>query len=222
MKKSLIVCLILVFTGSYLVFGLPEPSFSIQFNGKEIPKKIKDVKIYVAGEPVLSEGYISGGLKLNGGEDKLKIYKPLNLAEGAIVFWIKAFDFKNEKEGNEKTIMLNHYTKSAEGVSINKFYVEQRSSKVGARFTGDEGKISTKFKMETDIWYQFAFVWEGAKADLYANGKLIGSAVSEALTDSTAVEFGKCWNGIFDEIKIFDKILKESEIKELYENEKQN
>jgi len=226
MKKSWGMSFLFVFLGTALLFSLPKPVLALDFNGEEIPAKINGVKVSVGGEAGLTEGLQGKGLKLNGGDDRLKVYQKINLPEGAIVFWIRAKSFNNEKSGNEKTVMVGHYIKTSDSKTINRIYMEQKAGTIGGYYStveGDAGKIKTRFTIELDTWYQFAFVWKDGNASIYANGKLIGKGSSEPLTEaSRTIEFGKYWNGVMDEIKIFDKSLKESEINELYKTEKQD
>jgi len=77
-------------------------------------------------------------------------------------------------------------------------------------------------------WHHIAGVYDGTKSYLYVDGKLDNSRDTELLIsvgEHRVVLIGelgeerttRCWNGLIDDVRIYDSALSEAEIKALYE-----
>lgn len=98
---------------------------------------------------------------------------------------------------------------------------------------GDPGFYSNPFTPEPRKWYHFAVVFDGAELKFYINGKLFQTDAYEGLTegapaeivigavknDGYAFEEGD-FDGVIDELMLFNRELSLQEIRTIYENGK--
>ena len=86
------------------------------------------------------------------------------------------------------------------------------------------GVASSSAPPESDTWYHFVGTYDGSSVKLYINGELESSSsyTGELCFVDTPIEIGKkfngnYWNGIIDEVKIYNYALSASEIQTEYE-----
>jgi hypothetical protein len=101
------------------------------------------------------------------------------------------------------------------------------------RFTRKEsGAYSQPFVQEAGRWYHMAVIYDGQLARFYVNGEMFESIPYEKAVDSreTSIVLGAMkiagkyvlpegdFDGVVDELMIFDRSMSESEIKAIYES----
>jgi len=167
-----------------------------------------------------TKGKVNGALLFNGvdsiipidgGEEKLRMDKAFTIEA-----WVKL----NDLEGYQEIFNCNQYflrkDNPAEGDKFSIFLKTPDGS--------PEPRAQAKDPCEVDKWYFVAATWDGKVAAIYVNGVKSGQSNRAApLTDEmvtptigggeqTGVS-GNCWNGIIDELKIYNRCLTADEIK---------
>jgi len=95
----------------------------------------------------------------------------------------------------------------------------------------DLGGREVTYVIEPNVWYHACFTHDGSKLKLYVNGILVNTvdAIGNIYLNNINVEIGKVaglptgyFNGIIDEVLIYNRALSEEEIKKLYYNSLEN
>ena len=100
--------------------------------------------------------------------------------------------------------------------------------KAGITTTGGVQRLETSSDVQTESWQHFALTWSsGNELALYIDGELDtptfnSPATKGKLTDATKLVIGKgekdqgrSWNGLIDDVRIYDRVLDDAEIADL-------
>jgi len=133
--------------------------------------------------------------------------------------------------GNEITISLwlNGHAANPEGVVIEKgaWHLRVQDSSTSARFFLDTSSGATQhnvsFNWAPNTWYHFVGVYDGAQMRVYINNSEIGAPLAKTGTidsSSTDLLIGNrglnYFNGIIDDVRVYERALSVSEIGDLY------
>lgn len=164
----------------------------------------------IHGEPKITEGKFGEAIEFDGVDDYLEIPDTASLrldSTGAIEFWINITQI-NKYQG----ILIKALTWTVTG------YVLRYSSEY--QFQG--GWEWVDFHEDGELieaeWSHIVMTTDGESAFLYQDGKLV---VSEKTTVATSTKpliigetLGYFLNGIIDEVRVYDRLLSEEEIKQ--------
>lgn len=162
------------------------------------------------GEPKITEGKFGEAIEFDGVDDYIEIPDTATLRldrTGAIEFWINIIQI-NEYQG----ILIKALTWTGSG------YVLRYSSEY--QFQG--GWEWVDFHEDGELieaeWSHVVMTTDGESASLYQDGKLV---VSEKTTVAASTQpliigetLGYFLNGIIDEVRVYDRLLSEEEIKQ--------
>ena len=88
------------------------------------------------------------------------------------------------------------------------------------KFQTQMNDLKSNVYAEPDVWYHFAVTWDGTKAWIYIDGALEkNSFLAELITPNSVVTIGKpfederIFNGLIDEVAIFNVALEKADIK---------
>ena len=171
--------------------------------------------------PNWTSGQIDGALAFDGVDDSITVPHDdaLSLTE-AMTFtaWVRVSAF----DSNYQTIL----NKDGGGSDSNFWFGTWQQDMLFGFFSGGSfvGVYTTDLNLQTDTWYHLAVSFDNAtdQVSLYRDGALVETSI---LTQSpTAVDadltigtspYGEYWNGLLDDVRIYDQILEPAEIADL-------
>jgi len=173
------------------------------------------------GNPQWVTGYIDGALEFNGSSDYVQIpfsesLKVLNQGN----FTISAWFMLNEIPGENKEVLQQG---DRNGTGRTWLYVHNSNNI--QTYLGGAG-ISSGVSIEGGAWYHAAVViTEGGASDniqIYVNSEPAGAPVQRGIEDCEGDFFIGChknltnfWDGIIDDVRIYSRVLSETEIRKL-------
>jgi hypothetical protein len=129
-----------------------------------------------------------------------------------ISIWVKTSQIKSHNQ----TILQGAYL----GIGI---HIEANTGKIGGFFSGNSSNSYSGTAAITDgKWHHIVFQCNGNEMFVYVDGVLDGNVVSTMLTGDNKIYIGnsnqgnKSFNGAVNELRIYDRMLSECEITELY------
>ena len=185
----------------------------------------------VKGNPRLVEGIIRKAMRFNGSEH-IEIFgaKELELKDFTVDAWIKA-----DEEANEQKIS-RILTKGAGGANYAMTWHHQDwkkfSQSVSAQMTGGFFIASSTRKnpLEADVWYNLVGTYNGKLMLIYVDTELRNSRTwsGTPIVDPADLTIGAMsggggqegFEGVIDEVKIYNRALTEAEIVRNYERAK--
>ena len=155
-------------------------------------------------------GKLGQGLKFDGVDDYVETTSfPALASTYSYVAWIKlnALPGASEWEIISKSSATRHI-----GILNNKLVAWNGSSPFASGGT----------TLSTGQWYHAVNTYDGTTNKLYLNGVFDGSAVSTATADSGVLSIGylsgfvRYFNGLIDEVRVYNRALSANEVKQLY------
>lgn len=119
-------------------------------------------------------------------------------------------------------------------ISDASYWSPERNNRVGLSFnTGSwEDVVMGTTLIRNDVWYHVAGTWDGSTAKVYVNGKLENSvpktgtilpttgrgslSIGAQIFGDWYLPYGEPFNGLIDEVEIYNKALSANEIRALY------
>jgi type II secretory pathway pseudopilin PulG len=171
--------------------------------------------------PVWTTGKVGSALSFDGVDDYVVLNEPFkNNTNFSIAVWINtnilndgkyhAFIGKTGDSCRRPSMWL---TPSSNGL-----HYDSWNSNCTIRYD----KIVSNFFINTNIWHFVVWVKNNNNYFLYRNGFLLdtGVAPTNFYTANTTYRIGyvdNYWNGLIDEVRIYDRALSDAEIKAIYE-----
>jgi len=167
----------------------------------------------IIGNPKIVEGKINQALEFDGGDDLVQLPDMGSTKTVTIEVWGKAFSFPQYaglvSAPTSDPGMVHFKLRDSRAVSVDK---------------RDNGNSLDSPPIEQDVWFHALYTCntENDEIQLYVNGELIGTDISGATpVDLTGVMIGReksdrYFNGILDEVRIYDRVLTEDEILQNY------
>jgi len=170
------------------------------------------------GGPVWVDGYFGGALKFDGMDDYVSIKHNtiFDLCDAiTIAAWIRVDTFDKEwqtilAKGDSTWRMARNGTSDA---------LEFAANRLDTLWV-----VRGKIGVYDGRWHHAAGVYDGTKAYLYVDGELdnsveapisINTDTYDVYIGANAEMPGRQWNGLIDEVAIFDEALSEVEIKQM-------
>jgi len=175
-------------------------------------------KIYGA---IFTDGLFGKALSFDGMDDYTEVPDSESLHFGGsdsftVTGWFKLNVLPSEKGGNEVIISKNRdFLVRADAVDDKlHFFV----------YDGTDYRpcVDTTTVLQANRWYFFAAVYDAGTLKIFLDGEFEGAETNtkaEATTNSVRVGYwisGEEFNGIIDEVRIYNRALTEEEIKALY------
>jgi len=173
------------------------------------------------GVPVRTIGKIGQGLSFDGVDDYVNIPGVINLAKVTVSAW--AYSHKGATAGNQEifankndTITLRWSDNNAAPGNVPAFFLIIGGSYQNAR-------ASTV--LSANIWNHLVGTYDGTTLRIYVDGVLAGSTVAVGTIDATTLDSligvhnslaTNFFNGLLDDVRIYNRALSNDEIKQLY------
>ena len=182
----------------------------------------------IKGNPKFVEGIIRNAMRFSGSE-RIEIFaaKELELKDFTLDAWIKA-----DEEANDQKIS-RILTKGASGANYAMTWHHQEwkkfSQSVSAQMTGGFFIASSTRKnpLEANIWYNLVGSYNGREMKIYVDTELRNARTwsGTPITDHNNLTIGAMsgrdgqegFEGVIDEVKIYNRALTEAEIARNYE-----
>ncbi|MFB0554484.1 MAG: LamG domain-containing protein, partial [Phycisphaerae bacterium] len=166
------------------------------------------------GNPSWVAGKIGGALELDGDGDYVDFGNPADLpsgkAERSICGW-----------GKTDIVSSGYRWIAAYGTPTTSqaFFIGLNGTTiVGGGYGGDDVLHSDFW--EVDVWHHICLTYDGAIARLYADGVEVASTtknwnliLSRAFIGEQVNNASELWDGVVDDIRIYDHVLSENEVK---------
>jgi len=168
------------------------------------------------------DGKFGKALRFDGVDDYVEVPDSPSLDitdEITIEVWVKGYGFAGDFRqivGKSPDTVLRHLN----------FAYDLRVDKAGPlRFSINNGDWQYVLAtIEEGKWYHVVGTYDGSEMRLYVNGELkdTKSVSGSIITNDAPVSIGRLptddyWNGIIDEVRIYNRALSEEEIRALYE-----
>jgi len=173
------------------------------------------------------DGKLGGALDFNGSNEYVNAGNPpaLQLGNtGTIAAWIfETDDNRNHIVGkNDWPNDRDGYTFEATNSGGSKRLIADLSSATA------NNQIWGDTSLQNDTWYHVVYTWDGSFLRLYLNGESDTTPVAQTLTPNSGVydlwiggspTYGDAYfNGLIDEVRIYDRALEANEIEVLYKS----
>ncbi|MHA2428754.1 MAG: LamG domain-containing protein, partial [Candidatus Hermodarchaeia archaeon] len=180
--------------------------------------------------PVWSAGFIDGGLDFDGTDDYVDVGQfDINGNALTIAAWFKAdtFDHLRYKDGRivSKAVGIrtaDHYwmLSSIDDSGIPRLRFRLKTSGTTSTLIASSGDL------EPGVWIHAAVIYDGSTMKIYKDGVLVGDTPKSGNIDSgpTAqvwignnppTDSSKPFDGMIDDVRLYDRALTEEEIQEL-------
>lgn len=174
------------------------------------------------GDPMwVSEGKVVGAIELDGDGDFIEISNESNFdvaSQLTVSVWVKVNEF-------DKSFQSIISKGTGEG------WILSRSHSTGTvefvcKGIKPQPYVVGKTSIDDGQWHHLAGVYDGAKLKLYVDGKLDGSknAWGSIVTNDYSIyigdssqDSGRFFDGLIDDVRIYNYALSEDEVKSLYE-----
>jgi hypothetical protein len=182
------------------------------------------------GNPEWVEGKIGGALDFDGNGDRVVDEDAENYLNGldalTVCIWIKSdivptdkgFIICEEPDGGDQIITMRYDASGANGGGTSLL-------KMAVVAPNDEQQLESSSNLQVTEWQHVAMVWSrGEQLKLYVNGVQDTPVVNEAPRDVStsdvtkliigqgAKDAGRGWDGLIDDVRIYDEALTEIEI----------
>ena len=178
-------------------------------------------------------GRLGGALEFDGSGDAAEDENGADYINGltaiTVAVWVKSAETPSDRgfidgrdPGGDDTVLSLRY--DAAGFEAG----GKDLVKAGITTTGGIQRLETSSDVQTKSWQHFALTWSsGNELALYIDGELDtptfnSPATKGKLTDATKLVIGKgekdqgrSWNGLIDDVRIYDRVLDDAEIADL-------
>jgi len=167
-------------------------------------------------------GIYGGGFEFNGVDDYVDIADSDSLSYNGIQNKTISFWFKANEVSGTQTILSKWENSPLDSLE---YIVYLSSSTLNSQILGANPEV-TETGINADQWYHVVFIMNSTKGNiLYVNGTLSGSTVDPGSVISTisTLKLGQnqntnWFNGSIEEIIVWNRILTQTEIEQLYNN----
>ena len=170
--------------------------------------------------PTPTSGVLDGGLEFDGGNDYVNVPHDNNLS--LTTFSISAWIRPSALSGWQ--VMVN---KGASGNEVN-YYLGTNGDEVSLGYynTGWVEFSTASADLVTDQWYHVVATYDDIirEGRIYLNGSLVhtSTASKSPLVNGDDLtlgrsEFGEYWSGLLDDVRIYDRVLGDSEVTDLFD-----
>jgi hypothetical protein len=172
-------------------------------------------------------GKVGGALSFDGVNDYVEIpnSSSLNPTKITIVYWF----YSREVGIPQKTILQKPYTSHSS--PYYQYATFLYNSALHTRFSIGSASSQTAqiSNISPNIWYYYAVTYDGTYAKTYLNSELktnnqftgsidgYNTVIQLAAYPNLPKNSNYCWNGLIDEVRIYNRALSDSEIKALYD-----
>jgi hypothetical protein len=169
-----------------------------------------------------SNGIVGGAYYFDGGGDRIDIDLPeafhdLSTQDFTLSVWINS----NNTADNQRLLLEG----ATDNTNFFRIYQHAESLNFGVRVDNTNYIVKTTI-LSSNTWYHIVAVWDASEKDLaiYTNGikstirgeGVFDLGVKEGLTLGTATTGNRFWHGYIDEFQLYDKILSEKQIYQMY------
>ena len=229
MKKQMIFLLAIIFSLSFSNFAsaINDPIAHWKLDettGLVAEDSAGDNDGTLVNDPIWTTGIIDGALDFDGTDDYVSVGNTVtqNLAKGSFTAWVYPADLSSTCGIRNFAYIIGEggdvYHREL-GIRVNGdgsgWAVVQNSMGIKVLFPEDTFVVGS--------WHHVAFTWDGYYWRIYVNAVEKGNVASSAGTSSTSrtTLIGKgwdgcTWDGIIDDVRIYDRALSAVEIEELY------
>jgi len=175
-----------------------------------------------SGCPTWVDGKFGKALSFDGVDDYV-IANTINVPYLTISVWVKWFRFFEDSAGHAIVSNSNY---AADGYMLYQATDAPYNRIQAFVYTTSIAVIVSKTLLNTNEWYHVVLTYDGSFIKLYINGVLdnrvaqsgtIKATTNPFLIGSTYTTGEAKFNGIIDEVRIFNRALSEEEIKFLYQ-----
>ncbi len=174
----------------------------------------------IGGTKLVDSGYEGRALSFDGKDDAVLIEKAEDLLTGptwTVSLWFLRYPQSAGGESKLRTILA---VGDARNLSINA--MPACSSQMRVRLNQSEQAFDVPFDM---AWHHLVAVRADDKVGLYIDGKLLGSMPADTVSpgplhlghDGTEAHPSRHFNGMIDEVQVFDQALSPQQIASMYE-----
>lgn len=172
------------------------------------------------GARVVEAGYKGRALTFDGVDDAVLIENGENLLTGdtwSVSFWFRRFP---QSPGGESRLRVMLAVGDARNFSINA--VRGQADELYIRINESDRSFDYPFDMG---WHHIVVIRDGDTARIYIDRKLLGSLDDDTVSpgplhlghDGTDPHPSRHYNGLLDELMIFDHALTEAQVSEMYD-----
>jgi hypothetical protein len=205
-----------------VVLGLPMNEGSGTTTYDQSGLKNNGALLPSGSEPTWVDGKYGKALSFDGANDYVLVAdaNSLDLSNMTVTAWV-----------NQKTFASwARIISKQSGTNINYLLLVDASNRLAFYFSveGAEKRSPFSTAISQDTWYHVAGVYDKAKIYLYINGVSQGTPTSQTGTPDTnnnvstvgcrSDSKANVWNGIIDEVRIYNRALTAEEISDLYNN----
>jgi len=167
-------------------------------------------------------GKIDGALEFTGDADYVEVgTSNFNVNTGTLSFWVLA----NAFDSIDENYFFGHTTLPAWGNRI-QLYTDDANGNLDLGLGDTHATATNIFDLNTGIWYHIALTWDSTNYDVYvdsvsrANGAYSGLSSINSFADignnGNSASRTEAWNGIIDDVRVYNRVLSSSEILEIY------
>jgi hypothetical protein len=192
--------------------------YELNGNAEDISGNGRDGSVF--GAEVVEDrfGNTNRAFLFNGEDDYITIPTAFDYRRRTVSTWVK---INNTDSNSPKQTILEQDSDDLSAGTMGLYFEE-------GNFWYREGSVANRISqsVDSDTWYHLAMTREDSLVKGYLNGDLVGTAISDGVStwrnDTSALHiatdrsFTNFLNGALDEIRIYNSMLEESEIEELY------
>jgi hypothetical protein len=175
------------------------------------------------GKEAVRAGKVGQALDFDGQNDYVDAGNPLSLQlgnTGTISVWLKY----STQSGNGGVVSKNDWASDLNGYNLGVRPSDQTVRGEIANAVSDN-RMGTTQALNDNQWHFVVFTWDGSYLNMYVDGSLDATPVSQTVTPVSNVynlNFGKVaaggyyYDGLIDEVRIYNRTLSPTEIQEMY------
>lgn len=172
----------------------------------------------IHGEPSWTSGQVGKAAQFNGTNEYLEVGQesPFDISERiTVAAWIKVGAF----DRNYQAIVTKGDTAWRIQRYLNTNKIEFACS--GLSYNAPSGNIIGNKSVNDGQWHHVAGVYDGSRIHLYIDGQVDRSQASsgtinknnyKVMIGENAQQQGRCWNGLIDDVRIYNRALDPNEI----------
>lgn len=176
----------------------------------------------IVGDPELVAGKINEALEFNGASDCVELPDMGEMEAVSVEVWLSAIALDTNPRGLVSSFPADQWKA---GTVHFKYKPDGAVGICADKQDGD--KLVFPEATEEDRWYHAAYTCDTASAEfkLYVDGELVAEGVPGATPNNlTHIRFasehdGRYFQGMLDEVRIYERILSEAEVKHNFEVE---
>ena len=167
------------------------------------------------------DGKFGKALSFDGVDDYVKVPDSESLDitdEITVLMWVK-----QSTTPTSNAYIIDKHDAQATDWGI---YVDADSKIIFQSYGTSDNYVTTGYSLPNGEWKHIVFTWDGNIIKLFVDGeeKYSQELTGSFTTSTNPIEIGRkignndyCWNGIIDEVRIYDRALSGEEIRALYE-----